>query len=531
MVNRHVAPVDEDDFFERLPQVDRVGHLSISTSKNGDADPFAKPAEEVKGYAGTDAVFKRRATAEIKKFHRGSGGAAESKQIEGETLTGYNIYDVVLPPYNLDYLAKLYELSAPHYSAVNAKVANIVGLGFKFVETPKTKRSLEQMNDNEQRLKRARLKLEEHKDELHELIDNFNEEDAFVEVLVKVWRDYEVMGNGYLEIARKKDGSIGYIGHIPAQTMRIRKQRDGFVQMSNYKVQFFANFGDPKLRNPLGGGKPNEVIHIKKYSPTSGYYGVPDIIAAKQAIAGNEFAARFNLDYFENKAVPRHLIILKGAKLGTTAEAALLQFFETGLKGQNHRSLYVPLPGDTDENKVDLKIEPIEAGVQDASFNNYRKANLSDILMAHRVPITKISVAEGASLAVARDADKTFKEQVCAPEQRIFEKKLNRIFKELTDAFELKLNEMTLTDADTQSKIDERMVKAGIWLPNEPRTRDGMTTIEGGNERVDLNAKDKIAQAQAEQRTSRERDSQRSAGATDSAGEARNPQGEGRSTP
>ena len=58
-----------------------------------------------------------------------------------------------------------------------------------------------------------------------------------------------------------------------------------------------------------------------------------------------------------------------------------------------------------------------------------------------------------------------------------------------------------------------------------------MTTIEGGNERVDLNAKDKIAQAQAEERTQRERDSARSAGATDSAGEARNPQGEGRSAP
>jgi uncharacterized protein with von Willebrand factor type A (vWA) domain len=107
---------------------------------------------------------------------------------------------------------------------------------------------------------------------------------------------------------------------------------------------------------------------------------------------------------------------------------------------------------------------------------------------------------------------------------------LNNIIREMTDAFILKLNEMTLTDADTQSKIDERMVKAGIWLPNEPRAREGMPTISGGNERVDLNAKDKIAQAASENRASgnRERDSRRSAGATDSAGEARNPQGEGR---
>lgn len=528
MVTRHVAPAEDGE--RPLPVIDHVRTISkVAVHEN--ADPFSRPAEELKSLSGTDAVFKRRVSNEIKKFHRGQDGA-ESKQIqEKEFITGYNAFDVIEPPYNLEYLTKLYELSAPHYAAVNAKVANIVALGYKFIESNKTKRAFEQISNSEAKVKAARRKLDVHKDELANLMEDLNEEDTFTEILVKVWRDYEVTGNGYLEIGRKRDGSVGYLGHIPAQTIRIRKRRDGFVQMSGFKVQFFANYGHGGEKNPIGGGKPNEVIHLKKYSPTSGYYGVPDIIAAKQAVAGNEFAARFNLDYFENKAVPRHIIILKGAKLGTQAENALLQFFETGLKGQNHRSLYIPLPSGDKENPVELSFEPVEAGVQDASFSNYRRANLSDILMAHRVPISKISIAEGASLAVARDADKTFKEQVCAPEQKVLEKKLNKIIKELTDAFELKLNEMTLTDADTQSKIDERYVKTGVVLPNEVRADKGMPGIEGGNERVDLNAKDKIAQEQAEMRTTRERDAQRSAGRTDSAGESRSPKGEGRTTP
>ncbi len=54
------------------------------------------------------------------------------------------------------------------------------------------------------------------------------------------------------------------------------------------------------------------------------------------------------------------------------------------------------------------------------------------------------------------NADKTFKEQVCRPAQMILEKKLNKIFEEKTDALTLKFNELTLTDEDTQSKIDER---------------------------------------------------------------------------
>lgn len=530
MTERIVSVAQEDN--DSLPVIDNVYHLSLHSNSGKSADPFKANAEELRAYRGTSPVFKRKVTAEVKKFQRGAGGAATKQVTDKEFLSGYDAFDVVEPPYNLDYLSKIYvsPAASAHYSAVNAKVANIVGLGYRFVESNKTKRSLERMQDNEERIARARRRLDSWRDELIEMLDSFNEEDTFTEIMVKVWRDYEVTGNGYIEIGRKKDGTIGYIGHIPSKTIRIRRKRDGFVQVSGFNVEFFAHFGHGDDPNPIGGGRPNEIIHIKKYSPTSGFYGVPDIVSALNAIAGNEFAARFNLDYFENKAIPRHVIVLKGAKLGTAAQQSLLSFFETGLKGQNHRSLFIPLPASDKENPVDIKFEKIEADAQDSSFGNYRKANLSDILMAHRVPITKISVAEGASLAVARDADKTFKEQVCAPEQRIFEKKLNKIVRELTDALELSLNEMTLTDADTQSKIDERRIKAGIDVANEIRARDGLPGLPGGSDRVDLNAKDKIQQAQAEMRTTRERDSERSAGATDSSGEARSPKGEGRST-
>jgi PBSX family phage portal protein len=536
-VGRAVHASDDDEGKELEVPYTHISALNVTKEAVPNTDQFAAPAEQLKPLGGSD-VFKRRVARQIQKARKGVDGAASTQKDPDTEYTGYQMFDVVLPPYNLDYLAKLYESSPIHHAAVDAKVANIVGLGYTLVETNWTKRNFERIEGDEKKTKKARTGLEIMRDQLQEQLESFNDDDTLTETFVKVWRDYETMGNGYLEIGRKANGDIGYIGHIPAQTMRIRKKRDGFVQVSNYKLQFFANFGDnhdengnwkPKT-NPIEGGVPNEVIHVKKYSPTSSHYGVPDIVAASQAIAGNEFAHRFNLDYFENKAVPRHLIVMKGAKLGAAHEERLLAFFETGLKGQNHRSLFIPLPADTKETQNDLEIKPIEAGTQDSSFMNYRKANLSEILMVHRVPITKISITEQASLAIAKDADKTFKEQVCAPEQNMFAMKVNKIIKEMTEALELAFNEMTLTDADTQSKIDERRIKTGVDLPNEVRARDGKPHIKGGDERVDLNAKDKIAQAQAEERTQRERDSARSAGATDSAGAARTPKGEGRTT-
>lgn len=205
----------------------------------------------------------------------------------------------------------------------------------------------------------------------------------------------------------------------------------------------------------------------------------------------------------------------------------LLEFFETNLKGQNHRSVIVPLPSSDPKRPVELEMKPVEVDVTDASFDNYHRLNRDEILMSHRVPISKIGIPEGVSLAMARDADKTFKEQVCNPVQRYIEKKINKIIREFTDALDLKLNELTLTDEDTQSRIDERYLRMQTITPNEVRERKGMPGLPNGDEPIVLNASARSEQS-AQARQSRTRDQDRSANATDSVGEARNPQGEGR---
>jgi hypothetical protein len=42
-----------------------------------------------------------------------------------------------------------------------------------------------------------------------------------------------------------------------------------------------------------------------------------------------------------------------------------LDFCRQALRASHHRTLYIPLPGDTDNNKVEFKMEPIENGVQE----------------------------------------------------------------------------------------------------------------------------------------------------------------------
>ena len=100
----------------------------------------------------------------------------------------------------------------------------------------------------------------------------------------------------------------------------------------------------------------------------------------------------------------------------------------------------------------------------------------------------------------------------------------------MTDALVLKLNELTLTDEDTMSKIDERYLRMQVITPNEVRIRKGMVPLDGGDEVVQLKPQQQ-AEINTQASGNRLRDQQRTANQTDNAGEARNPQGEGRTTP
>ena len=519
--NVNVMSDDEGDEVQILSNSD----FGMNGSKTETfEDPFAQTWGEIKKSDGLSPNLRRHA-ARLEKAFTGQDDA-KSKKLDPLDLTGYSLFQIVQPPYNMLYLSQLYDASPYHHSAVNAKVANVIGLGYKFEETFKVTQKVQEVIDDPKKLDKLRSKIEVAREELRGYLESMNSDDSFTENMKKVYTDLEATGNAYLEVGRTATGKIGYLGHIPTTTMRIRRHRDGFVQVVYNRYTFFRNFGDTETPDQIGTDpQPNEVIHFKKFTPSNTYYGIPDILSAKNAVAGDEFAQRFNLDYFENKAVPRYIITVKGAKLNADSERKLLEFFQTGLKGRNHRTLYIPLPSDGEQSRVEFNMQPVEAGVQDSSFKNYSVENRDRILIAHRVPISKIGMPADVSLANAKDADKTFKEQVCRPMQEELEYKLNKIIAEFTDAFELRFEELSLTDEETMARIDDTYLKDKVILPNEVRSRKGLAPIEGGDQPLELKPQDA---AEARMDGNRERDTQRNLNAPDKQGGGRNPQGEGR---
>ena len=506
-------------------------------------DSFDIAPESLRKLKGLNSGTKRRFSSLTKASLVSNDDVEDDSAIEKAGFTGlartkskareigyysaYDAFDAVHPVHNLDYLAALYQISPVHMGSVDARTDNIVGLGYEFVQSRKTKRLINNAT-TPARLNEIRSGLEEARFEIEEWLESLNNLDSFQDILKKVWIDYETTGNGYIEIGRTASGEVGYLGHVASTTMRVRRQRDGFVQIIGGFVTYFRNYGDKKTKNPFGDdSNPNEIIHIKKYTPSNQFYGVPSVLPAVGAIAGDEFADRYNLDYFEYKAVPRYLIISRGTTLGTTAEAKIHEFFSTNLKGKNHRSLYIQVPPAPADAKVDFTIEPVEAGKQDMSFDNYHESNTTDILAAGRTPRTKVGIDTGSALAASRDLDKMFKEQVTRPAQEKLEFPMNKIIHEKTDIFNFRFIELTLTDEETSVNMAVSLVTAEILTPNEAReTYLNRGPRDGGDEVVQ-----KTPAQNADATTTRTRDQTRQANATDAKGEGRNAKGDGRKTP
>jgi capsid portal protein len=195
----------------------------------------------------------------------------------------------------------------------------------------------------------------------------------------------------------------------------------------------------------------NEVIWWRKYSVKNGDgYGIPDIVSALDATAGDRGAHRSQLDFFENYAVPRAVFFMKGFPPGAPPEEGeegdvagstdpltlTSDFFDRELRGQQHRTLVLESPPDI--KNADGSVTPggsvefvkVSDEIQDASHLNYLKNNRDEIMRAERVPSEMIAsfdlstrpASSGMSIGL-----EVFKANVVRPMQESRERKVNKL--------------------------------------------------------------------------------------------------------
>ncbi len=379
--------------------------------------------------------------------------SCETRQVREKPL---GVSGVVEPPPYLDFekLLELYQSNEIYYRAVQVKAQFTIGQGWRLVDEGGG---------------------EEARNRLFQFLEDCNPNQTFDELLFQVMVDLECLGNGYLEATRDQFGRIKRLYHVSARNIKLLRD-GGFVQTIGTQKRKFASFGGGETFEG-DASSPSEIVHFRKYNPSSQFYGRPDSVAAIGSTMGEILARDYNIQFFENNATPRFCLVISGGSL-SPKDKEELQNYMSNLKGNPHKTMVLQFP-----QGVTGEIKPIQTTPQEASFADYRKMNRDLMVVAHGVPPHLLGIIESGNLGggTGQSQLQNFKNLVIAPRQRFLEERINRtIIREGLgiSGWRFRFNEMDAEDELCRAQTDKILIDSGMISADEARARMGLPARE-----------------------------------------------------
>lgn len=365
----------------------------------------------------------------------------------------------IQPPYSFYALMKLPKDNSVLGQCIDAMVTNVDGHGHR----------LEFIGEEG---KEDSAEAETEKETLENLLDYPNEDYSMQELRDRLRRDYETIGNAYIEVGRDALGHIVMLSHIPAHTIRmtaketesvpitVKLPRNGkiesvkrnkrfrrFVQKVGNNSVYFKEFGDPRIIDPATGDatrnkdgdkirledSATEIIHLCTYNPDSPY-GMPRWFNQISTILGMRQAELVNLDFFRDNAIPAMMLMVSGGAVTQSSLDAISDHFNA-VRGRSsmNRILVVEASGDSsaadEEGRIPppkLEAKPLSGDRQnDGTFQEYDKNGRDKVRSAFRLPPIFLGSAQDYTYATARTSYDVAEGQVFAPERQRFDDMIN----------------------------------------------------------------------------------------------------------
>lgn len=404
-----------------------------------------------------------------------------SRQLPGDTFQdSYTTLGLVEPLYNIEALAQLPEINTYHERAVSTKANDVAGLGW----------SLEPLDEQ------ASDPAQAQRDTAEAFLNSCNPLLDLGELLVQVVTDYETVGNGYIELIVDGAGRVSGMEHIPGHTMRVHADGKRLVQVRGGRRAWFKRAGldDIDVDYLTGeiesaGGVPDErratsVIHFKRYTSRSDYYGLPVIVPALGAIMGDRKQAEYNISFFDNNAIPAYAVTLTGANLSDDTRNTIKKFFQRDVKNNPHSTLVLSASSDiVGAPPIEMKFEKLATETKEASFQVYRESNRDEVLSAHGVPPYRAGIVVAGQMggSSARETTEIYKQSVVRPGQSTIESRINKfVLQGLlgVDQWRLRLASIDTRDDAVDIANLSAMFTMGALTPNEVRAARGLDIVD-----------------------------------------------------
>jgi capsid portal protein len=326
-------------------------------------------------------------------------------------------------------LAELYNSSAMHKTAVDAKVSAIIGEGFLSYGDTVVNSKGETLN----------------------------------QIFEKCTLDDRVFGAYSLNVIWNKGGDrIAEIYHIPVNKIRSGK----FDEMDDINEYYFSSdWTNPRKYKPneiaafniedVKGDKASQIYYVKTYNPEADYYGLPDYIGALNDIELDARISRFHNANISNGIAPSMSIIFKNGIPTAEERTQIYNDIDQSFSGEANAGKFFILFAEAGREP---EITPIQ-NTNDTYYTTLEERVSSRILTAHRItsPLL-LGIRSGGGLGSNKDEIVTayahFFSTVCQPVQKRLVSEFQFITKLMGFGIDLQIE---------QSKIDfDESIEGGV---------------------------------------------------------------------
>lgn len=190
----------------------------------------------------------------------------------------------------------------------------------------------------------------------------------------KFLMDRFIFGNGYLLAIKNTLGRVIRYEHLPAMYM-YRGEKPGTYSWKTLKERIDYTSGS--------------VFHAKEYDPSQEIYGVPEYFGVLSSVLLNEDATLFRRRYYKNGMHAGFLLYMNNPNMTDRQERDIIEKINSGKGIGNFKNLFINGKGKDKEKPELIPVGEISAKDE---FLNMKKVTRDDILSAHRVPISLMSV-------------------------------------------------------------------------------------------------------------------------------------------
>lgn len=273
--------------------------------------------------------------------------------------------------------------------------------------------------------------------------------------------------------------------------LKVRNPRGKVIELWNLRPDMMTIISDPqnfikgytlrKLDGTEVAFEPKDIIHFKEPNPNDTYRGLSPIKPAQSRIMTEDFATRFQKNFFENNARPDALLISEDS-LAKEQREELAASWNAKHQGKGKSSRIGILEGG-------MQYQQVSVTQKEMDYIESLKFTRDDILVAFGVPKSVITT-DDVNLANANSGLKTFLSETILPEITSLVEVINEMLIIPDFGERLYVDFEDPTPLDRQMQLNEFTAGYGKWITaNEIRAALNLEPMPNGDVLADPNSR------------------------------------------